>query len=138
MGNRHRAREFVLQLLYSLDFNDSSRTASLAYFWNGVKVSEEIRKFADSLLDGILANKDRIDKVLEKYSENWSLDRMSGVDRNILRMSIYEILFLPEIPPNVTINEAVEIGKKFGAEDSGAFINGILDKISKDFQEKKI
>jgi len=136
MGNRHKGRIFALQLLYALDFNDSPQDQTIKLFWEGIHVTGEVKEFADLLVAGMLSQQEKIDGILEKYSENWSLDRMAGVDRNILRFAVYEIMHMPDIPPNVTINEAVEIGKKFGTEDSGAFINGILDRIAKDFQEK--
>ena len=101
-------------------------------FWEDLSVPAEVRKFSDELVFGVYEKIEEIDRMLSQYSENWTIDRMTGVDRNILRMAIFELLFRPEIPKNVTINEAVEIGKKFGSEDSGAFVNGILDRIARD------
>lgn len=132
MGNRHKAREFSLQLLFALDFNQQDIRTSLLMFWKDLSVPEEVRKFSDELVVGVYDQIKEIDTTLAKYSENWTIERMTGVDRNILRMAIYELLYRPEIPKNVTINEAVEIGKKFGSEDSGAFVNGILDRIARD------
>ena len=132
MGNRHKAREFTLQLLFALDFNPQRVERTMEMFWNDLSVPIEVRKFSDELVTGVYDQLGEIDDILAKYSENWTIDRMTGVDRNILRMAIFELLFRPEIPKNVTINEAVEIGKKFGSEDSGAFVNGILDRIARD------
>lgn len=132
MGNRHKAREFTLQLLFALDFNNQDIRTTLAMFWLDLSAPEEVRNFSDELLNGVNDQREKIDEILAKYSENWTIDRMTGVDRNILRMAIFELLYRPEIPKNVTINEAVEIGKKFGSEDSGAFVNGILDRIARD------
>ena len=132
MGNRHKAREFTLQILFALDFNPQDLQEALDMFWLDILVPREVREFSTELVNGVLNNIGRIDDILGRYSENWTIDRMTGVDRNILRMSIFELLFKPEIPKNVTINEAVEIGKKFGSDDSGAFVNGILDRIARD------
>lgn len=132
MGNRHKAREFTLQLLFAIDFNSQNIERAMQMFWTDLQVPDDVREFSDELVVGVNEKMNEIDAVLGKYSENWSIDRMTGVDRNILRMAIFELLFRPEIPKNVTINEAVEIGKKFGSEDSGAFVNGILDRIARD------
>ena len=132
MGNRHKAREFSLQLLFAIDFNQQDVYETLKMFWADLSVPEEVRTFSDELVLGVRSQLEKIDDMLAKYSENWTIDRMTGVDRNILRMAIFELLFRSEIPKNVTINEAVEIGKKFGSEDSGAFVNGILDRIARD------
>jgi N utilization substance protein B len=132
MGNRHKAREFALQLLFALDFNQQEIHQTTELFWLGLSVPDEVRQFSDELIFGVHHQLDTIDDLLSKFSENWTIDRMTGVDRNILRMAVFELLHRPEIPKNVTINEAVEIGKKFGSEDSGAFVNGILDRIARD------
>ncbi|NLH51063.1 MAG: transcription antitermination factor NusB [Myxococcales bacterium] len=134
MGNRHKAREFTLQILYQHDAVETPIELVLDLFWRDIQVPPEVREFSDRLVYGVLANQKQIDDLLAQYSENWTLDRMTGVDRNILRVATFEILHCPEIPKNVTINEAVEIGKRFGTEDSGAFINGIIDKIARDFK----
>ena len=132
MGNRHKAREFTLQLLFAMDFNHQDVFVTMSMFWMDLSVPDEVRRFSDELVMGVKEQLEQIDTILSQYSENWTIDRMTGVDRNILRMAIYELLHRPEIPKNVTINEAVEIGKKFGSEDSGAFVNGILDRIARD------
>lgn len=132
MGNRHKAREFTLQILYQHDQIGTSIETVLNLFWRDIQVPPEIRTFSDRLVFGVLNHIEKIDSLLAQYSENWSLERMNGVDRNVLRIATFEVLLCPEIPKNVTINEAVEIGKRFGSEDSGAFINGIIDKIARD------
>jgi len=134
MGNRHRAREYSLQILFQFDFNDSDRGELHMAFWKGVSASQDVKDFSRLLVEGVLEHGAKIDEVIRRYSENWRLDRMTGVDRNILRMAIFELIYCDEIPKNVTINEAVEIGKKFGSEDSGAFINGILDRVAHEFE----
>lgn len=96
---------------------------------NDENISQEIVDFAMLLSSGTCQHIEAIDKLIEKFSENWKISRISKIDRNILRLAIYEMIYLRTIPPPVTINEAIEIAKKFGAEDSGSFINGMLDKI---------
>ncbi len=137
MGNRHKAREFTLQILFQYDLVDTQVETVLDLFWRDIQVVLEVREFSDHLVFGVVHNMKPIDELLAKYSENWSLDRMNSVDRNVLRIATYEVLFCPEIPKNVTINEAVELGKRFGSEDSGAFINGIIDKIAHDHKNEE-
>ena len=132
MGNRHKAREFSLQLLYQYDYLGTPVEEIRELFWRDIHTPDEVKAFSDRLVYGVINHQEQIDELLSQYSENWTLERMTGVDRNILRIAVYEILFCEEIPKNVTINEAVEIGKRFGSEDSGAFINGIIDKIARD------
>ncbi len=132
MGNRHKARELALQILFGLDFNDVDAVVFLYNFWKSTYVSDEILTFCEERVLGVVEHRDQIDALITKYSDNWRLDRMTAVDRNVLRMAVYEILHCADIPKNVLINEAVEIGKHFGSEDSGSFVNGVLDKIADD------
>ncbi|MCB9479423.1 MAG: transcription antitermination factor NusB [Deltaproteobacteria bacterium] len=132
MGNRHKSREFTLQLLYYLDVGEAKLPQAADSFWEALTCTPDVRQFSMALVRGVVEHQREIDLVITRFSDNWTIDRMSHVDRNILRMAIYELLYLPEIPASVTINEAVEIGKRFGTEDSGAFINGILDRIAKE------
>jgi N utilization substance protein B len=137
MGKRRRSRELTLQFLYQYDTLKESSPASpnfeeaIELFWTTKKVAleDEVRGFASSLIVGVCENMDGIDRVINRYSQHWRLSRMSKIDRNILRMAIYELTYLMNIPPPVTINEAVELAKKYGTEESGAFVNGILDRI---------
>ncbi len=135
MGNRHKAREFTLQILYAIDISGSQSEDIFKYFWDSLTSPAEVRSFTTQLVDGVLEKLNYIDNVISKYSEHWAIDRMTSVDRNILRMAVFELLFLTDIPHSVTINEAVEIGKKFGSEESGAFVNGILDRIARESGE---
>lgn len=140
MGKRRRARELALQFLYQHDtLNESSPESSsveesLSLFWErgGVNTDSEIQEFSSVLSKGCSTNLEYLDDIIVRYSKNWRLSRISKIDRNILRIAVYEMLYLSNIPPAVTINEAVELGKTFGTEESGAFINGILDKIKED------
>jgi N utilization substance protein B len=99
---------------------------------------EESDEFAEQIVLGVQEHLQEIDRLIEKYSENWRLDRISLIDRNILRMAIFELLYCEEIPPKVTLNEAIDLGKRFGTDDSGSFINGILDRIQNEFVRKPI
>ena len=129
MSVRRKAREIVLHVLYQLDINNSDPKEVLELYWQNFKPSEKTREFCWRLIEGVLKNKEEIDRLIEENSQNWALKRMAMVDRNILRFAAYELLFCPDIPFKATLNEAIELAKKFGTDDSGAFINGILDKI---------
>jgi N utilization substance protein B len=129
MGRRRRGREVALQLLYALDITHDKLSDLLAAPWLETMVPEAVRDFAITLVTGVVEQRETIDTLVREWSANWSLDRIGVVERNILRFAIYELLFLPEIPPNVTINEAVEVAKRYGTEESPSFINGILDRI---------
>lgn len=108
-------------------------------FWQDQKVGPETIDFAKKLVDGVGQRRDEINVLIETHSEHWKLSRMSRVDRNILRMAVLELLAMEDIPCKVTIDEAIELGKKFGTGESGAFINGILDQILKQLvREEKI
>jgi transcription antitermination protein NusB len=136
VGARREGREFALQLLYSLDVNPLELRTGLALFWDSQRAPQGIREFAENLVAGVAEHRAQIDGIIEQKSKNWSLGRMSKVDINILRLSVYEILYCDDIPINVTINEAIEIAKKFGTEESPAFVNGILDEIAASVPEK--
>ena len=130
MRKRTQARELALQILYKRDLNPEPVETILNSFWESKPFPDDVREYADRLVRGTVENLERIDEVLVKYTEHWELHRMAVVDRNILRFSTYELLYLEEIPPKVVINEAVNIAKKFSQEESGKFVNGILDKIN--------
>jgi transcription antitermination factor NusB len=129
MGRRRQSREVALQLLYALDITRVKTREVLGSSWAESLLWPEIRDFTTTLVTGVMEHRDGIDAFIQESSTNWSLDRIGMVERNILRFAIYELCFLPEIPPNVTINEAVEVAKKYGTEEAPAFINGILDRI---------
>lgn len=130
MGKRRQARELALTLLYQLEFHEKPEEAMKA-FWQEreKKVLPEVKAFADELVRGTLAHRAEIDQVLADQAEHWSLSRMALLDRNILRMAVYELLWREDIPEKVTINEAIELAKTYGGQDSGKFVNGILDKV---------
>ena len=129
MGIRRRARELALQALFSMDMTGVASEEMFERFSEHYPPSAKSRPFFLSLVKGVRDAQVAIDQLIERYSTNWRLRRMSCVDRNILRIAVFEILFCEDIPFKVSINEAIDIGKKFGTADSGAFINGILDSI---------
>jgi transcription antitermination protein NusB len=129
MGNRRKTREMAMQALFFMDISKDVSASQLDLFCRCYKPSKNIEVFFQKLTRGILKHWLYINDVIEKYSSNWKLNRMACVDRNIIRIAVYEILFCEEIPPRVAINEAIDIGKKYGTDGSGAFINGILDSI---------
>lgn len=131
MGARRKAREIAVQLLYQMEVNPGEPQEAIELFWKGISASQPVKEFVNRVVLGVHGKQEEIDKLIKKHSEHWRLDRMDRVDKSILRMAIFEIMFCADIPVKVAMNEAVDLGKKFGAEESGAFINGILDKISK-------
>ena len=132
MGTRRKSRELALQALYQLDVTKQDPSQVLAQFQKPSSPDEEKDEFLEELVLGVLSHLQEIDRLIERFSENWRLDRMSIIDRNILRMAIFELLYCKGIPPKVALNEAIELGKEYGSEDSGSFINGILDRIQKE------
>jgi transcription antitermination factor NusB len=131
MRKRSQAREHALQILYQLEMNPEPIEKLLQSFWQEhSEASKEIRDFSEGIVRGTLEHVTALDEIIARYTENWELGRMAAVDRNILRFGTYELLFCPDIPPKVTINEAVNIAKKYSKEDSGKFVNGVLDKIN--------
>jgi len=129
MRKRTQAREYALQLLYQVDLTACSPEEACRNFWELHETSPDIRSFTERLVIGTMKERASIDDVIARYAENWDMTRMAVVDRNILRFATYELLYLEDIPPKVTINEAVNMAKKFSQDDSGKFVNGVLDKI---------
>ena len=130
MGNRRQARECALQMLYQLDMSRGEADEIVARFWQTNEADSEVRAFADELVRGVVKNMGELDDLLSSHSTNWKISRMAAVDKNVLRLAAYELTNRPDIPVKVTINEAVEIAKRFGTAESGAFVNGILDNIA--------
>ncbi|HEU4683766.1 MAG TPA: transcription antitermination factor NusB [Nitrospira sp.] len=128
MGSRHQSRERALQILFQYDIHGQSGVW-LDEFWNQCKASAEVKAFAESLVRGVLEHRQDLDAVLARYAKNWTVNRMQVVDRNILRLGAYELLWLDEVPAKVTMNEAIDLAKDFGDEEAAKFVNGILDKI---------
>lgn len=129
MGTRRQARELAMQALFYMDMQNEASPQMLRHFCKIFRPPQKSEPFFSELVKGVLAAKVEIDALIERFSKNWKIGRMSCVDRNVMRIAVYELLYCQDIPPKVSINEAVDIGKKFGTEESGAFINGIMDSI---------
>jgi N utilization substance protein B len=135
MGKRREGREAAIQFLYQDDLNKTDPAAveaALEEFWKLRESAPKTRQFASELIQGVLANHDAIDERIKRVTANYELHRIAPVDRNILRVAIFEMLHSGEVPPVVCINEAIEIAKRYGSEDSGRFVNGILDRLKEE------
>lgn len=130
MGLRREARELALQILYAIDANPTATLReTLQNFREGQEVATRVRDFAEGLVQGVQEQRNDIDAAIRARSKNWSLSRMPRVDLNVMRLAVYELMFRTDIPKKVTINEAIEIVRRYGDKDSPAFVNGILDEI---------
>jgi transcription antitermination protein NusB len=131
MGTRRQAREHSLQLLYQIDMAGSEVEEAIRLHWSLEPADPDVVDFANQLARGAAENLERIDELISEASTNWKVSRMSYVDRNILRLATFEFLGMDDVPPMASLNEAIELGKRFGTTESGAFINGILDRIAR-------
>lgn len=132
MSIRHTARERAAQFLFQMDFNPDRPTEALKLFWEQQeeeKPSKKVISFAEQIVYGVLQNKDEIDRQIISCADNWELSRMGAVDRNVLRVAAYEMLYCSDIPPIVSINEAIDLVKDLSNPESGRFVNGVLDKL---------
>ena len=132
MGLRRKGREAALQMLYQMDLSGVSAEQAIAVFWPHLGMTRDGEDFANVIVRGVATESDRIDETIRNVSQHWRLERMARVDRNILRLGTYELLAMADVPPRVTLNEAVELAKKFGNESSPGFVNGVLDRIATD------
>ncbi len=132
IGSRSRSREIALQVLYSVDHEPQPLNGAWEQTLADAEASAEVRAFARELVSGVLSQRDELDRLISGAAENWDLSRLAVVDRNVLRLSVHELLSRRDIPAKVSINEAIELGKRFSTAQSGAFINGILDRIRRD------
>ena len=132
IGKRRQARENVLKILYQMEILGDELDTVLDKYWDTSPTFDDtIKKFANELVKGIAEKKNELDEVIKNKLKNWNFERVAIIDRNILRMGVYEIMFRDDIPDSVSINEAIEIAKKYGDQESSRFINGILDKVAK-------
>lgn len=136
MGTRRRARELTLQVLFQVDVGEVTLEDAIKNFWKIEKVQEDVRNFTFRLSNGVKENRAEIDEIIKKYAKNWNIERINNIDRNILRIGIYELLYCFDVPYKVAINEAIEIAKKYGTADSGKFVNGILDRVAKEERKR--
>ncbi|TAJ22801.1 MAG: transcription antitermination factor NusB [Nitrospirae bacterium] len=130
MGTRRQARERALQILFQWDIHGKAGDW-LEDFWAQHPTAEPVKTFAEQLVEGVRAHKAEIDKLIGAHATNWKVSRMPIVDRNIIRAALYELLFLPDVPAKVTVNEAIELAKRFADEETKKFVNGILDQVLK-------
>ncbi|MFZ5862612.1 MAG: transcription antitermination factor NusB [Nitrospirota bacterium] len=137
MGFRRKGREYALQVLFGTDLTSAApddvarRAREMAEFWAERRATPEVQAFAESLVRGVDEHRATIDALVTRHATHWSMDRMATVDRNVLRLAVYELLYARDVPERVVLNEAIEIAKKYGTDESGAFVNGILDHIAK-------
>lgn len=130
MGHRRKARELALQILFQYDLTKGE--CNTDEFLKDKEIKEDIKEFAINLKNKVIEHMPEIDAIIKKKTKGWTLKRMAVVDRNVLRFAICEMLYFPDIPPKVTINEAIDIARKYGSEESGQFVNGILDRVYKE------
>lgn len=126
--SRSRCREWALQLLYQAEYL-GHRQGEVIRFWRHFQEEGQAPAYLEKLVAGVADHQEELDALIRRHSEHWRLERMAAVDRNLLRLALFELLYQPDIPAKVVINEAVELAKRFGSEESGAFVNGILDRI---------
>jgi N utilization substance protein B len=131
VGQRRRARECALQMLFQIDMAGGAPAEVYPHFWKEHEAELEVREFAQGLVEGVMKEREALDRIIAGSADNWRVERMAVVDRNILRVAVYELAWLPDTPPIVVLDEAIEVGKKYGSEQSGSFINGILDAVRK-------
>ena len=130
-ARRTKARERAVQALYQIDVAATDLDEALSRFWKSFEpVEREVMDLAEELVRGVARHRRDIDETIEGVSQNWRLDRMARVDRNVLRLAVFELLHRYDVPVKVVINEAIELGKKYGSESSGAFVNGVLDRVA--------
>jgi N utilization substance protein B len=129
MGTRRQARELAMQALFSMDMKAEFSDTAMAEYCCCFPPGKRVFPFFNYLVSGVLKHKKHIDSIIERYSNNWKIKRMACVDRNVLRVAVFELLYCADIPAKVAINEAIDIGKKFGTHETGSFINGIIDSI---------
>jgi N utilization substance protein B len=135
LGQRRRARECAVQMLFQIDLSGDEPQEVYAQFWESHDVEADVRAFSQELVDGVCATRDGLDKTIGESSKRWRLSRMPIVDRNILRMAVFEMNRSPQTPPAVVIDEAIEVARRFGTDESARFVNGVLDAIRVDTAE---
>jgi N utilization substance protein B len=137
MGRRRKAREETLRILYRLEFDNRETEEILRQYWESRKTDRETKDYSTWLTKGITSHQEEIDNLIQSASEHWRLPRMALIDRNVLRMAVYELLFEKDIAPAIVINEAIEIVRKYSGDESAVFVNGILDAIRKNLEKTK-
>ena len=138
MGRRRKAREFALQMLFQIDLTDASPQLVFDQFWSGQEAKPDEREFAERLVQGVVDQRRELDRYIVGAADNWRVERMATVDRNILRVAIHELLDDEQTPPPVIIDEAIAVAKRFGSGESGSFINGVLDSIRRQLDKERL
>jgi N utilization substance protein B len=137
MGRRRKAREETLRILYRLEFDNRQSEETLSQYWENKKTNQATREYSTWLVNGIISHHKKIDTIIQNASEHWRLSRMALIDRNILRMAVFELLYEENIEPAVVINEAIEIAKAYSGNEAATFVNGVLDAIRKNLENQK-
>ena len=132
MGARSSGRESALQMLFAMEAGGGSAERAIAAYWRETPGDPEGREYADRAVRGVADELEKVDEVIRRASTNWRLERMARVDRNVLRLGTWELLQQTDVPRAVILDEAVELAKRFGSEESGAFVNGVLDRVASD------
>ena len=135
MGRRREGREAAIQFLFARDLQGESKPGEAEDFWSLHSAKTSTRAFAENLINGVLTHQTQIDSSITKLLENFSFERLAAVDRNVLRVASYELLFCPEVPAPVILNEAIDIAKALSAGESGSFVNGVLDKLARSLRK---
>jgi N utilization substance protein B len=135
MGRRRKAREETLRILFRLEFENKQIEKTLNQYWESKKTTREIKEYSTWLVNGVVSDQEKIDNIIQQVSEHWRISRMAIVDRNILRMAVFELLNEKNIAPAIIINEAIEIAKKYSGDEAATFVNGILDAIRKNLKD---
>ena len=131
---RRQAREWVVQFLFQTEFNPEELDQALEDFWNDEEKAplDRDRKYVNEVIRGVIEQQLKIDRTIKRYTDNWDVDRLGVLDRTVLRVAVYEMLFRDDVPPVVSINEAIEIAKAYSGQKSARFVNGVLDRIQKE------
>lgn len=137
MGRRRKARESALQILFQLEFNSGDADRLASQYWDIQKAAEDVKEYGSWIVQGIRANPREIDDAIQRASENWRIARMAAVDRNILRIAVFELLKEKTLAPAIVINEAIEIAKKYSGDEAAVFINGVLDAVHKNLKNEQ-
>ena len=132
MSGRHESRTLAVQFLFQRDFNQGDLEEALGDFWPEHKAGPKVRQFAEELIRGVESERAGLDEQLTRFAANWEVKRMGAVDRNVMRLALYEMNFRPDIPPVVSVNEAVELAKELSSDEAGRFVNGLLDRALRD------
>ncbi|MCX6569760.1 MAG: transcription antitermination factor NusB [Candidatus Aminicenantes bacterium] len=136
MGQRRKARECALQILFQFEFNAGDPKALVKVYWEHQKASPEVRKYGTWIVEEIIAHGEDIDRAIQAASKNWRLSRMAVIDRNILRIAVCELLYEKTLAPAIIMNEAIEVAKRYSGEESAVFVNGVLDAVGRLLREK--